>query len=394
MSSPPPVREANSRHLSVAQVKTIFDELIDRHADAYMSAYPEVKEFSNFERSGTINYYIGMIWTNNYEKPDVEQLRIRGSYSICKNKMLELDLSLITNQHSFFPGQIVAFSAEPFLQRRLTVRQFLDPLRIMPTVKSLYNSDDTKLRIVMAMGPFMRADQESWELFDKILNKVKELEATHVILVGPFVELENKLTRDHFDTSWAQVFDKIVEALHENECSIYLVPSNRDVLHRSLESSYIYPCPRVNFKVNLKEGASIKCQITTVDDPSQIDLGGVYLDVTSADVLFHLNGCTSFINKGPESPFLSMFRHLLVQGIYPIYPAPHNDLAVDYAKLSKHIHLDRLGPHILVVPSRFNTSSLNNIESRLVVTLQKCTIKKQALLLEFPEVLSTQISLQ
>lgn len=392
--SSPPAKVAISRHMQVGLIKTIFDDLIDRHAEAYMSAYPEVKEFSNFERSGTINYYIGMVWTNDYEKPDIEQLHIRGSQSLTKNKMLELDLSLVTEQRSFFPGQIIAFSAEPFLQRRLTVKQFLDPIKIAPPVKSLYNPEDTDLRIVLALGPFMKADQENWDLFDKLLDNVKEQKATHVILIGPFVDLENKQMRDHYDSSWAQVFDKIVEALFDYECYIYMVPSNRDVLHRSLGSSYIYPIPKVNFKVNLKEGASVKCYIVTVDDPAQIDLGGVYLDVTSADVLFHLNGCTSFINKGPESPFLSMFRHLLVQGIYPIYPAPQSDLAVDYAKLLKHIQLDRLGPHILVVPSRFNTSSLNNIEDRLVVTLQKCTIKKQALLLEFPKGLSTQISLQ
>lgn len=378
--------------MSVGQIKSIFDELIDRHAEAYMSAYPEVKEFSNFERSGTINYYIGMVWTDDYNKPDIEQLRIRGSQSLSKNRILELDLSLITTQHSFFPGQILAFAAEPFLRRQVTVKHFLDPMKIAPPVKSLY-SDDMKLKIVVALGPFMKSDQENWQMFDNLIEKVKEVEATHLILMGPFVDIDNKLMRSHFDTSWKQVFDKLVEGLHEHECSIYLVPSNRDILHRKLCSNYIYPCPKIEYKLNLKEGASIKCKIITVDDPAQVDLGGFYLDVTSADVLFHLNGCTAFINKGPESHFISMFKYLIVQGIYPIYPAPATEMAVDYAKLTKYTQLDRLGPHLIIIPSRFNTSAINNVENRFVVTIQKCSIKKQALLIEFPSALATQLNL-
>lgn len=374
----------HKRHAQVGATKSLFDELIDRHAEAYTTAYPELKEFSNFEKSGTGNYYIGMVWTNDYEKPDTQQLRIRGSQSLANNRMLDLDLSAVDSQQSFFPGQIIAFLGDPFLKKQLTVRKLLDPMRIAPRMKSI-NTDD-KINLIVASGPFMKADQEDWTLYDRIIDNIKAHEATHVILIGPLVDMENKSIRENYDFNWRICHDKLVEGLIDHPCNVYLVPSSRDVLPSYLEATYFYPSPKLEFNVKLKEGVRPKCKIIPVSDPAQIDLGGAYLDVTSAEVMFHLNRCSSFINKG-GSTFSSMYRHLLSHGIYPIYPPP-NDIAIDYPKLAKHIQLDRLGAHLLVLPTRFNTS-VSNIENRLIVTIQKCSTKKQIVLVEIPKIESS-----
>ena len=365
----------------MAATKSMFDELIDRHAEAYLEAYPEAKEFSNFERSGVGSYYIGMVWTRENEKPDTQQIKLRGSLSLTNNKMIELDLKAIDSAQSFFPGQIVAFFADPFKNRQLTVRRLLDPMRIAPRLKTI--TLDDKINLLIASGPFMKPDREDWTLFDKIIEAIKDNNVTHAVLLGPFVDSENKSFKGNYDVNWRTCFEKLVEGLVDHACNVYLVPSARDVLPHYLSSTYFYPSPALEFEVRVKEGVIPKCNITSVTDPAQIDLGGLYLDVTSAEVLFHLNRCSSFINKG-GSTFLSMYRHLLAHGIYPIYPPPA-DIAIDYPKLSKHIQLDRLGPHILVLPTRFNTSVVS-VENRLVVAIQKCSTKKQVVIIEIPKI--------
>lgn len=371
------------RHFKAGETKSLFDELIDRHAEAYMLAYPEIKEFSGFERSGTFNYYIGMIWTNDCEKPEEGRLRIRGSHSIAKNKLVELDVSAIDTQQSFFPGQIIAFKADPFQNRSLTVRKVIDPIKIAPPLKNIDSTE--KISVMIAAGPLMQPDTDDWTLLDRIIDAVPSHGATHLILIGPLVDSENRFIRSQYDTAWKTIIEKLYEGLHSHKCHIYLVPSNRDILPSSLSPNHFYPCSKFELPVvNLKKDAKLDCLVETIGDPSQIDLGGVYLDVTSAEILFHMNKCLLFKNKAPGSPFNSVFKHIITQGIYPLYPSPA-DLAVDYVQLGRHLKLDRLAPHIIVLPTRFG-ASVSNIENRLVVTVQKCSVKKQAILVEIPKI--------
>lgn len=375
------------RQLQLAATKNLFDELIDRHAEAYLSAYPEVKEFSAFERSGTINYYIGMVWTNSYERPNAQQIKIRGSHSLTGNKLVELDLSNLDGQQSFFPGQIIAFSADPFLRRQLCVRKLLDPIRIAPPMKKI---DSDPIKLILASGPYMKHDQVAdWSVLQRLVECVKSNQATHVVLLGPFVDIDNRHAKENFPLHWEAVTDSLLKTLHDVECQVYLVPSSRDILPACLTTSYFYPCPPINLRPKYVEGAKEpKCHIKAVGDPAQIDLGGVYLDVTSAEVLFHMNKCAAFVNKGPGNLFTPLFRHLVAQGIYPIHPAP-NDIAVDYPKLAKHLQLDRLGPHILVMPTRFNTSVVN-VENRVVVAVHKCSVKRQVVMIDIPKIESSE----
>lgn len=372
-----------TRQYQVGPIKSMFDELIDRHAQAYQSAFPEIKEFSPFEKSGTLKYYIGMVWTNDHEKPDDRQLKIRTSESLGNNKLVDLDLSAIEDQQSFFPGQIIAFLADPFQGRRLTVRKIMDSLKIAPPMKKIDLVDPIKL--VINAGPFMSPDVEDWSLLEKTIDAVKSHEATHVVLLGPFVDMENREIRNHYDNAWKTVLDKLHEGLHEHSCQVYLVPSNRDILPSSLATNCFYPCSKMELpSKNIRKDVKLSCKIQSVTDPCQLDLGGVYLDVTSAEILFHLNKCILFKNKSAGSPFNSIFRHLITYGIYPLYPGP-TDIAIDHVKLHKYNQLDRLGPHIILLPTRFNAPA-TNVENRLIVPVQKCSVKKQAVFIEIPKI--------
>lgn len=375
------------RQMQLAMTKLIFDELIDRHAEAYLEAYPEIVEFSSFERSGSYKRYIGMVWTNNFERPDTQQLKIRGSHSLTGNKLIELDLTKIDGQHTFFPGQIIAFQAEPFLKRQLTVKKLYDPIRIAPPTKRIDCVD--KIRLIIAAGPFMKPEQEDWSLYNKLIEHIKTNRASHVILMGPLVDLENKNAKLNFVEHWRLIVDRLTNELYDIDCRVYLVPSSRDILPAFLGSNYFHPCPQPALKLKPADGnLKPKLQVIGVGDPAQIDLGGLYVDVTSAEVLLHLNKCVSFINKGPGNSFTPLFRHLLTQGLYPIHPPP-NDMAVDYPKLSKHIQLDRLGPHIVVMPTRFNTSVVD-VENRVVVAVQKCSVKRHLVMIDIPKIESSQ----
>lgn len=371
------------RHVDLGKLKSYFDDLIDRHAEAYLEAYaPEVQEFNSFSKSGTEGYYIGMIWTNEFQKPDIHELKLMGSKSLTDNKIVELDIKQVTDtMQSFFPGQIVAFKAEPFVRRQLVAREFLDPIKIAPKMKSI-NTDDT-IRLAIACGPFMKPDSVEWTLIEQITSAIKENHITHAILIGPFVDIENKQARGQYEACWKGLFDRLIEGLCDHPCNIYLVPSTRDVMGRHLGSNYFYPTPSIQFTCNLKKGVEVKCKILTVSDPEQIDLGGVYLDVTSAEVEFHLNSCTAFIQP-PSNRFTLFYKHILTHGIYPIYPPP-TDFAVDYTKFIKCIGLDRLSPHILVLPSRFR-QTVGNFEDRLIVTVPKCSTKRQMVYIELPKI--------
>lgn len=372
------------RHAQIDATRNVFDELIDRYAEAYLEAFPEIKEFSGFEKSGTGNYYIGMIWMNDNEKPDIHQLRIRGSLKIAENRFLELNLTSLDSQQCFFPGQIIAFLGHPFSKTQINVKRLLDSTRIAPRMKSI--TTDKPIRLFVASGPYMKPDQEDWSIFDKIIETFKIYDGTHLVLLGPFVDIENKAQGHNYDVNWRSCFDKLVQELVDIPCNVYLVPSNRDVLPHYLSSTYFYPSPALEFEVRLKDGVQPKCKITSVSNPAQIDLGGIYLDTTSAEVLFHLNRCASFVNKGGNA-FNSMYRQIIAQGIYPMYPPP-SDFAVDYPKLIKHTQLDRLGPHIILLPSRF-TNSVANVENRLIVTIQKCSTKKQIIMIDIPKIESS-----
>lgn len=384
-----------TRQVQVAATKSLFDELIDRHAEAYLEAYQEtgkpgelcVKEFSSFEKSGTGKFYIGMVWTSDYEKPETKQMTIRSSQSLAKNKTVDLDLSVIETTHSFFPGQIIAFQAFPFQRDLLTVKNFLNPLKIAPRMKMI--NTDEKINLLISSGPYMSPDQEDWALIDKLIESIKTNNVTHAILLGPFVDMDNKHMAPYFETKWKLILSKLVDGLFEQKCQIFLVPSSKDVLNSKMSTNYFYPSPKIEFDSYLKEKSKPSCRITSVTNPAQIDLGGLYVDVTSADVLFHFNNCQSFINRGTTNPFTSMFRHIITHGIYPIYPPPANDIAIDYPKLENYLQLNRLGAHITILPTRFNTT-VTNVEDRVFVAIGKCSAKKHAVLIELPKIESSE----
>lgn len=360
--------------------KTYFDDLIDRHAEAYLSAFPEIREFNEFEqKSGTSNYYIGMLYTNNFEQP--RTIRIRGSKSIADNRLVELDLTNLLDrlietgaQESFFPGQIIAFKAEPFgSKRQLTVTKILDSTKIAPSMKKYHLHD--KVVLATANGPFVKSDQDDWTLYDRIISNIKEHDVTHFILIGPIAD-----TSTGCDTYWSMAMDRLIEGLHDHECQIYVVPTNKDILPSSFGSTYSYPCSELRIKIATKEGANIMCKINFVTDPAQIDIDGLVIEVTSADVVFQMSRCISLVNR-VENLLTTIFRSLITYGIYPIYPS-HQDLPVDPLALRKFNQLDRLGPHIMIVPNQLGTSSVHEVEDRIVVATKKCSLGKQMILVE------------
>lgn len=374
--------EKADRQIQVAATKSTFDDLIDTHAKAYLAAYPEIKEFSDFEVSATPKYCIGMVWTRECERPDPQQIRIRGSKALAQSKLIELDLSAVNTEQTFFPGQIVAFQGE--LRKLAHVKKFLDPMRIAPPLKPLNfeeEDDGDKKRLFAASGPYMAIDKEDWTLFDKLIESIKSNKATHVVLVGPFVDIENEHMIAQYDVNWKIIFDKIIEGLYEHECHVYLVPSNRDILPSYLETNYLYPMDKVNFKQVLKPDVKPKCKIEPVTDPAQIDLGGIYVEVSSAEVLLQLSQYTASINRAANI-FTSIHRHLITYGIYPMYPSA-KDMAVDYSRLYSHLRVDRVGSHILILPSRTSTS-VSEVESRRVVAINRFSTKRVAVLMEIP----------
>lgn len=370
----------NTRHFEAGETKNVLDDHIDRHADAYLLTYPEVMEFSPFERSGTFKYYIGMIWTNDCVKPDEKQFRLRGSQKIANQAIVDIDVSLIPDYQSFFPGQIIAFLAQPHETDKLRLTKILDPVKIAPELERPLNGD-RRIKLFIAAGPFMQTDILDWTLLDSFISTVKLNEATHIILLGPLVDLENtKLCVDPYDP-WKRIYDKLVEGLHNLKCHVYIVPSIRDYLTSKLESNYFYPSSKLNFKYFQKKiDNGVKCRIESVNDPSQIDLGGLLVDVTSAEILFQMNKCTLHVNKTETNPFNSIYRHMITHGIYPLYPSAP-DLPVDYVKLAKFNQLDRPASHIIVVPTRF-APSVTEIEDRLFASVPKCSVKKQAIYVE------------
>lgn len=378
------------RSLQPHLVKAYFDSLIDKHAKLYSENYESILDnFSPFEKSGTNNFYIGMVHSSDFNRVDVNKIFIRGSQSLADNKKIELDLSGVTQHHSFYPGQIVALSAAPLVGSRLSVKEILDSSRIVPQRRKLSISQPVKLLI--ACGPYCTKNGD-WSMFDKLVNCIESKQATHVILLGPFLDIDNEIKTATSDCR--SVFKLLLEKLHSTlkdiECSVFMVPSQNDVLSAVFQTTHTFPCPRFNFdscdelKKYTNDGNS-KLRISSVNDPSQIELfDSLLIDVTSVEVLMHLKLTSNAINHTGAHPLIPLYKHLLTQGIYPIYPN-HPDLPVDYSRYSETLQSMKHSAHIVVLPTRFEPA-VTNVDNALVVAITKCSVKRKVICLSIPKI--------
>lgn len=361
-----------------------FDSLIDKHAKYYMSQYEAINEFNAFELSGTNNFYIGMVHADDMQKIDAGSIKIRGSNSIANGKMIELDVSQVEDHFSFFPGQIVAVFAAALTSNKLPVKKILDPTRIMLPKKQL--CVEKPINLIVACGPYFTKD-EDFTLFDKLVATAVEKNATHVVLIGPFVDIDNDTISD-FDQTFNKLFEKLQSGFHKSNCKIYLVPSQNDLTTHEMNSPFVYPRPKPCIKKYLAKSKPTDdtgtCSIQFVDDPSQIDIDGVLVDVTSADVLTHLKTSSTSINDPKCNTIIPLYKHILTQNIYPIYPN-HSDTIVDYSMFADMIMKRTNSPHILIIPTRFLTS-ITNIENVLVSAINRCVTKKQIIIIQIPEI--------
>lgn len=344
-------------------VRSHFDALIDDHAYRYLDVCHQIKAFDRFDesvKSGTDVHYIGMVWNDGQSVLDIKELPLRGSQSLTDNAKVSLDLSEVSQEFSFFPGQIIAFTGRPSYERskHLVVRNMIDTQTIQPPFPDKEFTLAQPMRIIVVSGPFVDYN-DNGDINNKSLNILLEAcekaKPSHIILIGPFVNSESKerllKSPREFSEDFNTFLTQVHAALKDSSCTIYLVSSPKDLMSESMMSANIYPCPGISIKTIAKDKKKSNLKIISTTDPSHLNLNGLTISVTSADVLFHLSSSEVTMNRSTNDRMVLLSRHLLNQAnMYPIYP-PKHDLSVDYSVVMNSYKLER-SPHILIAPSR------------------------------------------
>lgn len=137
------------------------------------------------------------------------------------------------------------------------------------------------MQIVVAAGPFTLQGNLSYEPLNDILKYVSEYKPNLLILLGPFID---KTHQSIMSGGLAQTFQSFFEGLIENimnsllgsDTQVVIVASPKDAHHHP-----IYPSPP--YKIREKYS-----NLTFMSDPCVIDVNGLVIGATTADVLFDI----------------------------------------------------------------------------------------------------------
>ena len=189
--------------------------------------------------------------------------------------------------------------------------------------------------MIVAAGPFcMESSKLEFTAFERLLNFVYEQRPTLLILMGPFVDVENVLiSTGSVSMAPEQLLEReflgrlkmLTGRLHS--LKVVLIPSTRD-----LTADPILPQPPYSLKERLSEN------VICAPNPAVFTVNGLTIGACSSDILLPI-GAAEF-NRGPTTGdrLLRIATYLEQQNsFYPLHPAP---LAsnIDYNCLSDLEH--------------------------------------------------------
>lgn len=144
------------------------------------------------------------------------------------------------------------------------------------------------MQIVIAAGPFTFQDNISYEPLHDLLKYVNEARPHVLILMGPFLDrnhesiLNGGLTQT-FDSFFEGLIENIMNSVLNADIQIVVVASLKDANHHP-----VYPTPPYRIREKYPN-------LTFVPDPCMLNINGLVIGATTADILFHISNFELFL---------------------------------------------------------------------------------------------------
>ncbi|CAI2348237.1 unnamed protein product [Caenorhabditis sp. 36 PRJEB53466] len=262
--------------------------------------------------------------------------------------LVHLNVSKMTAEFTFFPGQIVAVRGFNETGDELWVDQVFTP----PALPVSKIGNDTTKEIWFASGPFTAMDNCGYEHLCELLDKVVLEKPDILILAGPFIDRRNTFLSsaaftNTYDNLLEDLLMKIKQKLQETKTEVIIQPSAA----RDLCVPPVFPT--APFILNRKKIDSIRKDIIYAPDPCVLRIGrsGLEIAVTSSEPVQALSSIEFHRSADQENNdrMARLNSHLLTQqSLYPLEPA---ELPTSLEDLLEVGTLSA-SPHILFVPSR------------------------------------------
>lgn len=146
---------------------------------------------------------------------------------------------------------------------------------------NFYFSDT--IQIVVAAGPFTLSENLTYEPLHELLKYVNEHKPNVLILMGPFLDETNKSVQNPdltqtFDSLFEDLICNIMNSVQPLDVHVVIVPSYKEIHHHS-----VYPTPPYHIREKFNK-------LMFVSDPGVIEINGLRIAMTTADILLHMSG--------------------------------------------------------------------------------------------------------
>jgi len=319
----------------------VLDETICRVGDRLLEKWELVQEelldiSTTQPETGCV---VGRVQCDSEGRLNSNSVVLHGSLDTSSGASVPLDLSQVPS-FSLFPGMVTAMDCTNPNGSKIVASKVYEGAAL--PLAELRLPEDSGLSMLVAAGPFTTSDSVGMEPLQDILTVIKEKKPSVAILLGPFLDMKNSAVcgaAEDFDTQWVKMVTVMAKELDEVPTQLVLVPSSRDAVGYP-----VYPQPP------FPSSSLYLPSMRMVSDPCTLDISGLTVSLTSADILFHLGKEEISFPPRAGDRMSRLASHLLHQGsMYPLYP-PSEELNVDFENLENYALLDK-APHLLILPS-------------------------------------------
>ncbi|XP_047537222.1 DNA polymerase alpha subunit B [Vanessa atalanta] len=269
---------------------------------------------------------------------------LQGTWEDSLSQAVSVDLDGV-KQYSLFPGQVVVMrGVNPRGNKFIAQEVFHDASRLVSDPKAdMMNALKGTMSMVVATGPYTNSNNMAYEPLKDLITYIGTHKPHVVIMIGPFMDSEHAKIKDHsMAETYKSFFDKLIDSIAEISTAspftkIYIVSSSKDAFNVN-----IYPTPAYSSRRKHPN-------IHFLPDPSTLNINGIFVGLTSTDVLMHISQEEISLGMGGDK-LARLAGHVCAQQSYcPLWPAP---LAADAALWAAHAQLPA-APHVLLLPSNF-----------------------------------------
>nr|SVE75814.1 EOG090X07VJ [Daphnia hispanica] len=289
---------------------------------------------------------------------NTSSLLLEGTRNTASGQSVPLDVSQL-KEFSFFPGQVIAIEGSNPTGKKMVVTSITSP-----PINPVFKTDiflEGPLNVMVTCGPFTLPDDLEFAPLVEFIQQVNSILPHLVILMGPFVDVKNKKVENgDLDYSYQEQFDIVMKELQSkisDSVQVCIIPSWRDVHYRAVYPTP--PFPQENKAPNFH----------FFSDPCVLNVNGVFIALTSTDILFHLSKEEIAVAPHGSDRLGRLVSHLLSQqSFYPLNP-PSEEMSIDLEQAEDHCKLS-FTPHLLFVPSDLR-HFIKNVNGCVVVNMER-----------------------